>query len=55
VPDDTITISLGPRFRAAMILAIMDPVFGSHIDSVLHGGNFNGDAGSMGAISVGFG
>src|SRR5437867_4333432 len=27
-------------------------LFGSHIDSVLHGGNFDGDVGSMGAIEV---
>jgi beta-ureidopropionase / N-carbamoyl-L-amino-acid hydrolase len=27
-------------------------LFGSHIDSVLHGGNFDGDVGSMGAIGV---
>ncbi len=27
-------------------------LFGSHIDSVLHGGNFDGDLGSMGAIEV---
>lgn len=27
-------------------------LFGSHIDSVPHGGNFDGDAGSMGAIEV---
>jgi len=27
-------------------------VFGSHIDSVPHGGNFDGDVGSMGAIEV---
>ena len=27
-------------------------LFGSHIDSVPHGGNFDGDVGSMGAIEV---
>src|SRR3984893_16184934 len=27
-------------------------LFGSHIDSVLHGGNFDGDVGSMGSIEV---
>lgn len=27
-------------------------LFGSHIDSVLHGGNFDGDVGSLGAIEV---
>jgi acetylornithine deacetylase/succinyl-diaminopimelate desuccinylase-like protein len=27
-------------------------LFGSHIDSVLHGGNYDGDLGSMGAIEV---
>ena len=27
-------------------------LFGSHIDSVLHGGNFDGDVGSIGAIEV---
>lgn len=27
-------------------------LFGSHIDSVLHGGNFDGDVGSMGGIEV---
>jgi beta-ureidopropionase / N-carbamoyl-L-amino-acid hydrolase len=27
-------------------------LFGSHIDSVLHGGNFDGDLGSLGAIEV---
>jgi N-carbamoyl-L-amino-acid hydrolase len=27
-------------------------LFGSHIDSVIHGGNFDGDVGSMGAIEV---
>jgi beta-ureidopropionase / N-carbamoyl-L-amino-acid hydrolase len=27
-------------------------LFGSHIDSVLHGGNFDGDVGSMGALEV---
>jgi N-carbamoyl-L-amino-acid hydrolase len=27
-------------------------LFGSHIDSVMHGGNFDGDVGSMGAIEV---
>jgi N-carbamoyl-L-amino-acid hydrolase len=27
-------------------------LFGSHIDSVVHGGNFDGDVGSMGAIEV---
>jgi N-carbamoyl-L-amino-acid hydrolase len=27
-------------------------LFGSHIDSVLHGGNFDGDVGSMGAIEI---
>ena len=27
-------------------------MFGSHIDSVLHGGNFDGDVGSLGAIEV---
>jgi len=27
-------------------------LFGSHIDSVRHGGNFDGDVGSMGAIEV---
>ena len=27
-------------------------LFGSHIDSVLHGGNFDGEVGSMGAIEV---
>jgi len=27
-------------------------LFGSHIDSVFHGGNFDGDVGSMGAIEV---
>lgn len=27
-------------------------LFGSHIDSVKHGGNFDGDVGSMGAIEV---
>jgi N-carbamoyl-L-amino-acid hydrolase len=27
-------------------------LFGSHIDSVLHGGNFDGNVGSMGAIEV---
>jgi N-carbamoyl-L-amino-acid hydrolase len=27
-------------------------LFGSHIDSVLHGGNYDGDVGSMGAIEV---
>ena len=27
-------------------------LFGSHIDSVLHGGNFDGDVGTMGAIEV---
>ena len=27
-------------------------LFGSHIDSVLHGGNFDGDVGNMGAIEV---
>ena len=27
-------------------------LFGSHTDSVLHGGNFDGDVGSMGAIEV---
>src|SRR5260370_30478379 len=27
-------------------------LFGSHIDSVLHGGNYDGDLGSLGAIEV---
>ena len=27
-------------------------LFGSHIDSVVHGGNFDGDVGSLGAIEV---
>jgi N-carbamoyl-L-amino-acid hydrolase len=27
-------------------------LFGSHIDSVMHGGNYDGDVGSMGAIEV---
>src|SRR5260370_13376127 len=27
-------------------------LFGSHIDSVMHGGNFDGDVGSMGGIEV---
>jgi N-carbamoyl-L-amino-acid hydrolase len=27
-------------------------LFGSHIDSVMHGGNFDGDVGSLGAIEV---
>ena len=27
-------------------------LFGSHVDSVLHGGNFDGDVGTMGAIEV---
>src|SRR5215467_7164910 len=27
-------------------------LFGSHIDSVLHGGNYDGDVGSLGAIEV---
>src|SRR3989442_8187511 len=27
-------------------------LFGSHIDSVLHGGNFDGDVGSLGALEV---
>lgn len=27
-------------------------LFGSHIDSVLHGGNFDGDVGSMGAVEL---
>jgi N-carbamoyl-L-amino-acid hydrolase len=40
---------LGWRAGSMRLPAIM---FGSHIDSVVHGGNFDGDVGSMGAIEV---
>jgi N-carbamoyl-L-amino-acid hydrolase len=39
----------GHRSGSEKIPALL---FGSHIDSVLHGGNFDGDVGSMGAIEV---
>jgi N-carbamoyl-L-amino-acid hydrolase len=40
---------LGWRAGSMRLPALM---FGSHIDSVVHGGNFDGDVGSMGAIEV---
>jgi N-carbamoyl-L-amino-acid hydrolase len=38
--------------RAGSRPSLKPIVFGSHIDSVPHGGNFDGDVGSMGAIEV---
>ena len=39
----------GHRDGSAQLPVIL---FGSHIDSVVHGGNFDGDVGSLGAIEV---
>jgi N-carbamoyl-L-amino-acid hydrolase len=39
----------GRRAGSGRLLILL---FGSHIDSALNGGNFDGDVGSMGAIEV---